>query len=448
MSRKKSIRKYLAFLIVVAVLAGAGTYVWHAEGEIPSARGLPEQESISPGTKMKVQVTDAKSGLRWVRVQAVQNGNVQVLAHQEFQEPVREWTRKVSLSQAGFDDGQVRIEVQARDRSWRNWLKGNLLQHSAAYELDSKPPRIVLESFRHNLRQGGSGAVAFRVSEPVQRAGVQIQDFFFPAYAQSGDLYLCFFSFPFSLSPDQGQLLATATDRAGNVQEAGFHHYVNPAGFDQSRLPVTDRFLQNVIVNFQDAFPSQESLLDVFLKVNQEMRADNRRQLQEIGRKTASSPLWSGRFLRQPNASREANFGTHRMYVYRGEVVDEQTHLGIDLASVARAQVPAANSGHVVYADWLGIYGQVVIIDHGLGLQSLYAHLSQIHVQQGDRVTKGQIIGRTGSTGLAGGDHLHFGMVISGVPVNPVEWWDASWLANNIFSKLNLVRDLAGEGQK
>jgi murein DD-endopeptidase MepM/ murein hydrolase activator NlpD len=134
------------------------------------------------------------------------------------------------------------------------------------------------------------------------------------------------------------------------------------------------------------------------------------------------------------------------MYVYRGEVVDEQTHLGIDLASVARAQVPAANAGHVVYADWLGIYGQVVIIDHGLGLQTLYAHLSQIQVQQGDRVTKGQIIGRTGSTGLAGGDHLHFGMVISGVPVNPVEWWDASWLSNNISAKLNLVQDLANEG--
>jgi murein DD-endopeptidase MepM/ murein hydrolase activator NlpD len=151
--------------------------------------------------------------------------------------------------------------------------------------------------------------------------------------------------------------------------------------------------------------------------------------------------LWSGRFLRQPNASREAQFGTHRKYVYQGEVIDEQTHLGVDLASTARAEVPAANAGRVVFADWLGIYGQVVIIDHGLGLQSLYAHLSQMGVQTGDTVEKGQIIGRTGVTGLAGGDHLHFGMLVSGLPVNPREWWDESWITNNILPKLSLIQE-------
>jgi murein DD-endopeptidase MepM/ murein hydrolase activator NlpD len=196
-----------------------------------------------------------------------------------------------------------------------------------------------------------------------------------------------------------------------------------------------------VIVNFQDDFPDQQSLLDVFLKVNREMRTANRKRLQEIGRETASRPLWTGRFLRQPNASRQAHFGTKRKYVYKGKVIDEQTHLGIDLASIARAEVPAANSGRVVFADWLGIYGQVIIVDHGLGLQSLYAHLSQIQVQKGDTVAKGQILGRTGTTGLAGGDHLHFGMLVSGVPVNPVEWWDANWIANNVAGKLQLIQD-------
>ena len=90
----------------------------------------------------------------------------------------------------------------------------------------------------------------------------------------------------------------------------------------------------------------------------------------------------------------------------------------------------------MVYADDLGIYGQCVIIDHGLGLQSLYGHLSRISVKPGDPVQKGQIIGNTGDTGLAGGDHLHFGTAISGEQVNPIEWWDPSWIKNNVTGKL------------
>ncbi|WP_239027828.1 M23 family metallopeptidase [Geomonas subterranea] len=98
--------------------------------------------------------------------------------------------------------------------------------------------------------------------------------------------------------------------------------------------------------------------------------------------------------------------------------------------------MPAANRGRVVWADDLGIYGQCVIIDHGLGLQTLYGHLSRIAVKEGEEVRKGDIIGDTGDTGLAGGDHLHFGVMISGQEVNPIEWWDPTWIRNNVTGKL------------
>lgn len=439
MSKKKSVKKYGLILCLLAVAGLSGIYLWHAENEIPKVTGIPDRPRISPETRFELQVSDQKSGLRFVQIETEQDGKGKTIIEQEFAQPLATWQGEFTLAQADLKDGPFQLKVTARDRSWRNWLKGNELSQTVDYELDSRPPRISLESFRHNVRQGGSGVVAFRVFEPVSRAGVQVEDFFFPAYAQSNNLYLCFFSFPYSVRPDQARLLVTATDTADNTNQAGFHHFVNRAGFDHSSLPVTDGFLQSVIVNFQDEYPNQESLLDVFLKVNREMRATNRKRLREIGRETASTPLWTGRFLRQPNASREAHFGTKRKYVYQGNVVDEQTHLGIDLASVARAKVPAANSGRVVFADWLGIYGQVVIVDHGLGLQSLYAHLSQIQVQKGDTVEKGQLIGRTGTTGLAGGDHLHFGMLVSGVPVNPVEWWDVNWIANNVDDKLKII---------
>ena len=110
--------------------------------------------------------------------------------------------------------------------------------------------------------------------------------------------------------------------------------------------------------------------------------------------------------------------------------------MGVDLASLAMAPVPAGNTGRVILAEFMGIYGNVVIIDHGFGLQSLYSHLSEIHVQKGETVQRGQIIGRTGATGMAGGDHLHFGMLVSGLEVQPIEWWDARWIKNNITSKM------------
>jgi murein DD-endopeptidase MepM/ murein hydrolase activator NlpD len=103
---------------------------------------------------------------------------------------------------------------------------------------------------------------------------------------------------------------------------------------------------------------------------------------------------------------------------------------------VARTPVPAANRGVVRLARYFGIYGNTVVIDHGLGLMSLSAHLSSIEVTEGQSVERGERIGRTGATGLAGGDHLHFTALVHGMPVNPIEWWDPKWIRDRITSKL------------
>jgi murein DD-endopeptidase MepM/ murein hydrolase activator NlpD len=85
---------------------------------------------------------------------------------------------------------------------------------------------------------------------------------------------------------------------------------------------------------------------------------------------------------------------------------------------------------------FFGIYGNVVVIDHGCGLQSFYAHLSSFDVKEGEEVKHGQVIAHSGQTGLAGGDHLHFTMLLDGIPVNPVEWWDPHWIHDRIEAKL------------
>jgi murein DD-endopeptidase MepM/ murein hydrolase activator NlpD len=137
------------------------------------------------------------------------------------------------------------------------------------------------------------------------------------------------------------------------------------------------------------------------------------------------------------NSQVEASFADHRTYLYKGQEVDHQIHLGFDLAVTANVPVVAANSGMVINASWLGIFGNCVIIDHGMGVQSLYGHLSALDVKVGDTVAKGQVIGRSGMTGLAGGDHLHFTMLVGGHPVNPVEWWDTHWIQDRVDRKLH-----------
>ncbi len=111
-------------------------------------------------------------------------------------------------------------------------------------------------------------------------------------------------------------------------------------------------------------------------------------------------------------------------------------HYGYDLASTKQSPVTAANRGVVVFADPLTIYGNTVILDHGLGLQTLYAHLSSMEVKVGDEVAKGQELGRTGASGLAIGDHLHFEVLVHGVSVTPIEWWDARWIRDHITKPL------------
>jgi murein DD-endopeptidase MepM/ murein hydrolase activator NlpD len=181
--------------------------------------------------------------------------------------------------------------------------------------------------------------------------------------------------------------------------------------------------------------------LDGYLKINREMRADNAAKIREICQESSSDRLWRGPFQQLPNSNVGARFAEKRSYIYKGRKVDSQTHLGYDLASTAHAPIPASNDGVVVFADTLGIYGNTVILDHGLGLFSLYGHLSEFAVEKGQAVAAGESLGATGTTGLAGGDHLHFSIMISGVFTDPLEWLDERWIQEHIEPKFAVAED-------
>ena len=232
---------------------------------------------------------------------------------------------------------------------------------------------------------------------------------------------------------------------AGNEARSDFDHRRFPKTFRRSRIELSDNFLRRVVPAIVDRVPelanerpdgSDEEWLDLYLFINGELRRRNRDLLVALSADTSPRMLWDGAFRQLTNSQVESGFADHRTYVHEGDEVDQQVHLGFDLASTANAPILAANTGRVVYADYLGIFGNCVVVDHGMGLQTLYAHLSSIAVSVDDPVQQGQQIGLSGQTGLAGGDHLHYATLLHGRPVSPVEWWDPHWIEDRIVRKL------------
>ncbi len=328
-----------------------------------------------------------------------------------------------------------------------------LRQVSATFRKDLQvrltPPTVTVLSQFHFINQGGAELVVYQVNPADVESGVRVGEIEYPGSPAAGagipnapaGLRVAFFPFLYN-QPASTSVTVWARDVAGNATRASFESRVNARQFRKSTIPLNDAFLQKVVPAILAQTPELKvadpgNLLESYLTINRELRQQNAETLRTIGRtKTANEILWRGPFRQMVNSAVEAGFADDRTYVYQGKAVDQQVHLGFDLASTQNAPVQAANRGTVVYAGFLGIYGNCVIIDHGLGLQSLYAHLSSIAVQEGQTVEMNAELGRSGQTGLAGGDHLHFTMLLHGEAVSPVDWWSAQWIEDRVMRKL------------
>lgn len=425
----------IALIVLVVILAGAGTWLALVkfEGEKPTIQITPE--ALYLGQKLSFKVEDKKSGVAEVRVEAVQGGKSTTLLTEGFPKKTPFIEKNISLRPLpqGVKDGEIRIKITARDHSWRG---GNPVTLERDVIIDTRPPQLTVQGGLHYINQGGAGLVAYQTSEEIPKNGVQVGEVFFPGYAIEKDRYLAYFAVlpnaPSDLSP-----AVMAEDQAGNRAKAGFRLILKRKAFKKDKIQVTDSFLKNIIPYFTERDPNLRGTpLEIFLAVNQKQREANHQKIKELCQNTAAQPLWSGSFLRLPNSKPMASFAEERTYWHNGKEIDRQIHLGVDLASLAQSPIPAANSGRVIFAGELGIYGKTVLIDHGCGLFSMYSHLSRIETEEKKEVKRGDIPGRTGTTGLAGGDHLHFSMLVNGIFVNPIEWWDEHWIKDNIEKKL------------
>ena len=435
----------LFFAVILVILLGCGGYLLFQDTTSPEIVLSHKSEYVAPNLSITVTVTDVKSAVKNINVIVRHNEKVIPVAESSFSDGAKTQKLTFTLEKTGLKDSTFDLEVTAADASLGGFGRGNKITQIYPMRIDTTPPRISMKSTTPYMRRGGTGCAVYSITKDVQQTGVKVGAYFFPAFRQANGDYLCFFAFPYFMETKEYQPQVVAVDVAGNTQVSELSVSRIHRQFKTDTIDITPGFLNDKAVEFEAIVPGPMPDIDRFLKVNGDVRKSNALTLMEIGKNTAPEMLWKGAFLRMPKAASRAGFADHRTYKWEGKKVDEQTHLGFDLAALKNSAVPASNSGKVVYTGYLGIYGNLIVIDHGLGMQSLYSHLSEIHVQADQVVAKGDIIGKTGATGMAGGDHLHFGILISGLEVTPLEWLDDHWIKDNIIDRINAAGTTAPE---
>ena len=418
-----------ALLTIVLIIARSATPVL----DIPVSVSF-----LGQATPITVHVHDPR-GVRSVTASVEQNG----ATYRVWEAPKPSTTTDNSYSfSAGvkttpqLQNGNATLVLEA--------TSNDLLHKSARLEravtVATQPPSISVDADQHYLYLGMADLATFNVSGVWTEAGVRVGDQVFRAWPMPGGKPGLFSLFAFAWNmPASTAPVVYASDGAGNDVTGSlvfqFPKKEQPK-YTTHDLQVSDAFMQKVI-NELDPNGTGDPVAR-FVKINNEMRRANNKTLSDLRLKSADKFLWSQPFTRQSHSQAEATFADVRNYIYQGKKIDQQVHLGYDLAVTQHIGVEASNDGRVVYAAPLGIYGNCIVVDHGYGLQTIYGHLSQINVHEGDMVKRGQAMGQSGQTGMAGGDHIHFAMQLDGIQIDPKEWWDPHWIKDHIAKRVEL----------
>ncbi len=394
--------------------------------------------TLGQATPVSVQVHDPR-GIRKIAATVEQNG---------VSYPVSATTQPSTASDSTWSftagvkstpqlkDGAAKLIVEATS----NDLLGKKARAERDVTVVTRPPSLSVDSDQHYLYLGMADLVTFNVSGGWTAAGVRVGDQTYRSWpmpdGKPGRFSL--FAFAWNMPPGTAPVVYASIGVGNDVTSPIVFQFPKKEQphYTVHDLQISDAFMQKV-VNELDPNGSGDPVAR-FVKINSEMRRANNKTLADLRFKTAEKFLWSQPFARQAHAQAEATFADLRNYIYHGKKIDQQVHLGYDLAVTQHVGVEASNDGQIVYAAPLGIYGNCVVVDHGYGLQTIYGHMSQIDVHVGDTVKRGQVMGRSGMTGMAGGDHIHFAMQLDGVQIDPKEWWDPHWIHDHIERRVDL----------
>jgi len=446
--------KFIVFLLVLAVFVGGIAWFWAGRSAGPTIAIRQPGQFVGQNSSLEMMVEAPEGKFSSLDVTVEQGGNtLPVFTLDQPKGDIRQESaeRLYIMRPVGkkalpdLQSGPARIVVRA-SRPVLFGLRNvsSTTTHDVTVRLD--PPQVAVLSTFHYVNHGGSEFVVYRATPADVESGVRVGNIEYPGFPAAGigitsdpALRVAFFALLFDqdLNTD---FKVYARDPAGNEALASLDHQVFPKPYSKSRIEIDDRFVSRVVPAIASNSPQEQiptdDLVAGFLKINGDLRQKNNQYLTDLAKKSAPQMLFKGAFQQLGNSQVEARFADTRTYVYKGKEIDRQVHLGFDLAVTANVPVVAAEGGTIVHASDLGIYGNCVVIDHGLGVQSLYGHLSSIGVKVGDKIEKGAEVGRSGMTGLAGGDHLHFTMLVGGQQVTPVDWWSAQWFEDRVHRKI------------
>ena len=447
MRSKNSFGKIISILILIIVVAGVGFLYVSPQFE-KNKPTVEFEEGIYWNLKDSLKLTlKDDTGIKYYRVIFKDNSSEKVLKNEVLTIPQQKIDLEIQAPKLDmfFKTKEVSIIVEAVDNSKWNFLDGNTVRKSYKIQIDTKRPIANVISNSLAIRKAGSAVVVVEVrDENLKDAYVSFNDeqrFELTPFYKEG-YFVSLIAWPVTIN-DFNRVSLIVEDKANNISKTKIPLFIREMKIRKDDIKISDKFINNISTSVleQSSMSVPNDASEIFIKENRELRAKNVKSLEDITKKFMSKDLISDfkikPFRRLRGSRTVANYAEKRHYYYNDEKIDEAWHLGVDWASVRAAPIRTFNSGKVIFNEYLGIYGNTIIVDHSMGLSTLYAHTSVSKVNAGDDVKYKQIIANTGATGAVFGDHLHFGVLVQGIEVNPLEWMDKNWIKSRITDILN-----------
>ncbi|MDR2789371.1 MAG: M23 family metallopeptidase [Campylobacteraceae bacterium] len=399
---------------------------------------------------LNIKISDI-SGIKRVLIQLGDGENNITLFNEKHNTDEKELEFNVTFPKKGFYSKQNKyiLSYEVVDHSFWNFFMGNKIIKESVIVADRQDPLIHVVSNSYKITKGGAGVVIFK-TEDANLNETYIRTAFgktFKAvpFVKEG-YYISLVAWPREQKNFVGAEIV-ATDLAGNTAVERIKYYFQDKNYKSSKIQLGNAFLDGSIASLARDIADDETQnmnsLEKFMFINNSLRKESLQAVERVSDNLDYAQYFTLKpFYPLKNSAVVASYGDFRIYEYNKEKVSESYHLGLDLASTAEAEIVSSNRGKVVFAGENGIYGKMLVIYYGLGIHSLYAHCSKLLVQEGDEVMAGQMIAKTGKTGFAFGDHLHFGIVVQGVEVRPEEWMDEKWMDDNLFEVISGAKDL------
>ena len=447
MKQKRDASSFVLMLFLLAIIGGA-VFIWNSamfERNAPVVVLDNNTGYWNLKEPLHVTINDQSGVIAYNAVLKVDNQSV-VVADERFITKENNVSLDIKAPKELYrlKADTATLIVTAKDTSKWNFFHGNTAEKKFTFIVDSKRPMLTSIANSYAIEKGGSAVVIFKASDEHLKS-IKIatnfgKDFYAQPFYKPG-YYISLIAWP--VQQPNFRATIVVEDFAGNVAEEYVRLYLLDKQYKESHIEVTDKFLDGKIAELASEFEETAGVTDKieqFKIINEKVREKNEALIHKITSKVSRDTIHD--FKITPlyplvNAKPVASFADHRIYSYNDKVISEGWHMGLDLASVHMGSIITQNPGTVVFADFNGLYGNNLIVDHGMGLFTLYGHCSSFDVGVGDTVKAGQEIAKTGQTGYAMGDHLHFGVLVQGVEVRPEEWMDEHWMKVNVNDVIN-----------